>query len=463
MNIPFFQDYLMLSDPLSIGIIAIFVALLVVIYALQRKGTSFGKLVIIGTVLGAVLGVFIQIMAGFPDDPAKVVYIKESTKWFSLVGGGFIDLIRMLVIPIVFISIVHVILNMEAGANLKKLVVAMVSTNLGMVAVAAIVGLVLGNAFNLGQGFDVLESGRKIRDIKPMVDTFRALIPSNPIQAAAETNVIGIVVFAIIIGSIARLIKTTKEDSLEVFTKLFNELHKVISWMADYIIGLMPYGVVALLASTLATRGLQAILDMGLFVVLLYVGILIMFVIQAILIASFGYNPITYFKKAKAPLLLAFTSRSSMGVLPLTVETLTKRLGVNATTANTVASFGTTAGMQGCAGVFPALVVVYISNVAGIPFDMTMYIMSVIVIAIGSVGIAGVPGTATMAASVSLSGTGLGAYFTSISPILAIDPLIDMGRTCLNVSGSLTNALVVDKIMGTNNQVAYDNPSEGEA
>ena len=95
-------------------------------------------------------------------------------------------------------------------------------------------------------------------------------------------------------------------------------------------------------------------------------------------------------------------------------------------------------------------------------FDLTMYIMSVIVIAIGSVGIAGVPGTATMAASVSLSGTGLGAYFTSISPILAIDPLIDMGRTCLNVSGSLTNALVVDKIMGTIDKDAYNNPTQGE-
>ena len=431
MNIPFFTDYLMLSNSLSIGIIAVFVLALIGIYVLQRKGTSFGNLVIIGTIVGAVLGVAIQVIAGFPDDPSKVVYIKESTKWFSLVGGGFIDLIRMLVIPIVFISIVHVILHMEAGANLKKLVVAMVSTNLGMVAVAAIVGLILGNAFGLGQGFDIVESGKKIREIKPMVDTFRALIPSNPIQAAAET-------------------------------KLFDELHQLISWVADFIIGLMPYGVVALLASTLATRGLQAILDMGLFVVLLYVGLLIMFVVQAILIASFGYNPITYFKKAKAPLLLAFTSRSSMGVLPLTVETLTKRLGVNATTANTVASFGTTAGMQGCAGVFPALVVVYISNVAGIPFDLTMYIMSVIVIAIGSVGIAGVPGTATMAASVSLSGTGLGAYFTSISPILAIDPLIDMGRTCLNVSGSLTNALVVDKIMGTIDKDAYNNPTQGE-
>ena len=460
MNIPFFTDYLMLSNPLSIGIIAVFVLALIGIYVLQRKGTSFGNLVIIGTIVGAILGIAVQIIAGFPDDPSKVVYIKESTKWFSLVGGGFIDLIRMLVIPIVFISIVHVILHMEAGANLKKLVVAMVSTNLGMVAVAAIVGLILGNAFGLGQGFDVVESGKKIREIKPMVDTFRALIPSNPIQAA-ETNVIGIVVFAIILGSVARLLKQTGTNSMEIFTKLFDELHQLISWVADFIIGLMPYGVVALLASTLATRGLQAILDMGLFVVLLYVGLLIMFVVQAILIASFGYNPITYFKKAKAPLLLAFTSRSSMGVLPLTVETLTKRLGVNATTANTVASFGTTAGMQGCAGVFPALVVVYISNVANIPFDLTMYIMSVIVIAIGSVGIAGVPGTATMAASVSLSGTGLGAYFTSISPILAIDPLIDMGRTCLNVSGSLTNALVVDKIMGTIDKDAYNNPNEG--
>ena len=438
MNIPFFTDYLMLSNPLSIGIIVVFVLALIGIYALQRKGTSFGNLVMSGTIVGAVLGIAIQIIAGFPDDPSKVVYIKESTKWFSLVGGGFIDLIRMLVIPIVFISIVHVILHMEAGANLKKLVVAMVSTNLGMVAVAAIVGLILGNAFGLGQGFDIVESGKKIREIKPMVDTFRALIPSNPIQAAAETNVIGIVVFAIILGSVARLLKKTGTNSMEIFTKLFDELHQLISWVADFIIGLMPYGVVALLASTLATRGLQAIL-----------------------ISSFGYNPITYFKKAKAPLLLAFTSRSSMGVLPLTVETLTKRLGVNATTANTVASFGTTAGMQGCAGVFPALVVVYISNVAGIPFDLTMYIMSVIVIAIGSVGIAGVPGTATMAASVSLSGTGLGAYFTSISPILAIDPLIDMGRTCLNVSGSLTNALVVDKIMGTIDKDAYNNPNEG--
>lgn len=98
---------------------------------------------------------------------------------------------------------------------------------------------------------------------------------------------------------------------------------------------------------------------------------------------------------------------------------------------------------------------VYIANVSGIPFDLTLFIMSIVVIALGSIGIAGVPGTATMAASVSLSGTGLGAYFSSISPVLAIDPIIDMGRTMLNVSGSMTNAIVVDKIMGTFDEEAF--------
>ncbi len=206
----------------------------------------------------------------------------------------------MLVIPIVFISIVHVILHMEAGANLKKLVVAMVSTNLGMVAVAAIVGLILGNAFGLGQGFDVVEAGKKIREVKPMVDTFRALIPSNPIQAAAETNVIGIVVFAIILGSVARLLKKTGTNSMEIFTKLFDELHQL-----NFLGSRLHYWSYAIRRSCIVgiyignTWPAQAILDMGLFVVLLYVGLLIMFVVQAILIASFGYNPITYFKKQK--------------------------------------------------------------------------------------------------------------------------------------------------------------------
>lgn len=459
MDIPFFQEFLMVSNPITIGILILFVAMLAFVYYLQRRQTAFGNLVIIGTLLGAVLGFVVQFIAQFPDDPMKVVYIKESTKWFSLIGGGFIDLIRMLVIPLVFISIIHVILHMERGADLKKLVSSTAFVALVMVAIAAAVGLVLGSVTHLGEGIAASGAPAKMREVKPVVDTLRALIPNNPISAMAETNVIAVVVFGVILGGIARLIKQTGTDNLELVTKLFDELHLIISWVADFIIGLMPYGVLGLLATTLAQKGFQAIADMGLFIVLIYVGVVIMLIVQAVLLTIFGVSPIMYFRKARAPLFLAFTSRSSMGVLPLTVDTLTKRLGVNAATANTVGSFGTTAGMQGCAGVFPALCIVYIANVAGVPLDMTMYIMSVIVIALGSIGIAGVPGTATMAASVSLSGTGLGAFFSSISPVLAIDPIIDMGRTMLNVSGSMTNAIVVDKLMGTFDQEAFNDTS----
>ncbi|RHK00921.1 sodium:dicarboxylate symporter [Acidaminococcus sp. AM05-11] len=456
MNIPFFEQFLMISSPTTVGILVLFVALLGVVYYLQRKNTDFGTLVIAGTLLGAVLGLVVQVIAGFPTDPMKVAYVKESTKWFSLVGGGFIDLIRMLVIPLVFISIIHVILHMSQGANLKKLVTSTLGVALTMVSIAAIVGLTLGSVTHLGQGMSAAEGASKMREVKPVVDTLRALIPNNPVNAMATTNVIAVVVFAVVIGGIARLIKTTGTNQLELVTKLFDELHLIISWAADFIIGLMPYGVLALLASTLAQRGFAAIRDMGLFIVLIYVGVAIMLVVQSLLLMAFGLNPVTYFKKAKSVLLLVFTSRSSVGALPATINALTEKLGVNDATANTVASFGTTAGMQGCAGIFPALCIVYISNVAGIQLDMTMYVMSVIVVALGSLGIAGIPGTATMSASVSLSGTGLGAYFGMISPVLAVDPIVDMGRTMLNVSGSMTNAIVVDRLLGTFNKEAFD-------
>ena len=456
MNIPFFEQFLMISSPTTVGILVLFVALLGVVYYLQRKNTDFGTLVIAGTLLGAVLGLVVQVIAGFPTDPMKVAYVKESTKWFSLVGGGFIDLIRMLVIPLVFISIIHVILHMSQGANLKKLVTSTLGVALTMVSIAAIVGLTLGSVTHLGQGMSAAEGASTMREVKPVVDTLRALIPNNPVNAMATTNVIAVVVFAVVIGGIARLIKTTGTNQLELVTKLFDELHLIISWAADFIIGLMPYGVLALLASTLAQRGFAAIRDMGLFIVLIYVGVAIMLVVQSLLLMAFGLNPVTYFKKAKSVLLLAFTSRSSVGALPATINALTEKLGVNDATANTVASFGTTAGMQGCAGIFPALCIVYISNVAGIQLDMTMYVMSVIVVALGSLGIAGIPGTATMSASVSLSGTGLGAYFGMISPVLAVDPIVDMGRTMLNVSGSMTNAIVVDRLLGTFNKEAFD-------
>lgn len=200
MELHFFKEFLMISHPTTVFLLLVFLLILAMIHHLEKKGTSFGKLVTIGTVSGALLGIFIQVLAGFPDAPTKVVFIKEATKWYSLVGGGFIDLIRMLVVPLVLTSIIHVILHMNEGTNLKKLVGAMLATNLGMVALAAIVGLSLGSLFGLGAGSSAVEGASKMRDVKPVVDTFRALIPMNPVKAMADTNVIAVVIFGVVIG-----------------------------------------------------------------------------------------------------------------------------------------------------------------------------------------------------------------------------------------------------------------------
>ena len=203
------NSYVRLDILYTVFLLLVFLLILAMIHHLEKKGTSFGKLVTIGTVSGALLGIFIQVLAGFPDAPTKVVFIKEATKWYSLVGGGFIDLIRMLVVPLVLTSIIHVILHMNEGTNLKKLVGAMLATNLGMVALAAIVGLSLGSLFGLGAGSSAVEGASKMRDVKPVVDTFRALIPMNPVKAMADTNVIAVVIFGVVIGGIAQLIKKT--------------------------------------------------------------------------------------------------------------------------------------------------------------------------------------------------------------------------------------------------------------
>ena len=192
--------------------------------------------------------------------------------------------------------------------------------------------------------------------------------------------------------------------------------------MALLILDYMPWAVIALLANTIAQKGLASILDVGIFIIALYVALIVQFIIQILAVMLHGVNPIHYLKKSVALLILAFTSRS----------------------------------MQGCAGVFPAMLIVYVCHLTGTPLDITMLVMTVIVVTIGSLGIAGIPGTATMAASVSLSGVGMASSFSLIGPILAIDPLIDMMRTMVNVSGSVTNSIMIDKQLGTLDMTKYN-------
>lgn len=460
MDSVFFKEFLMISDIKTIIFILILFALFFGMKMVEKRKVAFSTRMIIATVIGLVLGIVIQAVSGFAKDPMEITFVVETTKWYSLFGNGFIDLIRMLVIPLIMVSIIHVIVNMKEGADIGALTKKTLTVTVIMVSISVIVGLSVGMVFKVGSTMTVEQGSAEIKEVKTIVDTLRGLIPSNPAKAMVDVNIIALVIISAFFGIGAKRMTKKYMDVVKPFIDLINALQKIIMSIAMTIIKWMPYAVIALLANTIAQRGIESIKEVGIFIIALYVSVIIMFIIQLIAISLFGINPIIYLKKGVAVMVLAFTSRSSVGCLPLTIETLVDKMGVNDGTASFVGGFGTTAGMQGCAGVFPALLLVFVCNVTGTPMDITFIVMALVVIVIGSFGIAGIPGTATMAASVALSGVGMASLFPTISPILAIDPIIDMGRTLLNVTGSMTNALIVDKSLGQLNMEHFKDMSK---
>ena len=440
----FLSKFLMISSFNTLIWIFILIAIFIFMFMIKKKQISFSNRMLIGTGVGILLGLSIQFISKFPENPTQVTWINESTKWFSLFGNGFIDLIRMLVIPLIVVSIIHIIINMKQYTKIKQLTIYTIVTLFATVIISAFVGIAVAYLFKLGVNSNASIEISKANEIKSLVDIIRNLIPKNPIEAMSKSNVIAVVIFSIFVGVGAKKMSKPFAKTMESFSNLIEALHKIIISITMTVINLMPYAVVPLLANTIAQKGIKSILDVILFIIALYISVIIVFIIHLLLLALFKYNPITYIKKSFPLLLLAFTSRSSLGCIPMTLETL-ESLGGNKSTSTFVASLGATTGMNGCAGVFPGMIVIMIANMTGTQINLSFLVMSLLVITISSIGIAGVPGTSTTSASINLSAVGLGQYFDLTSPILAIDPLLDMARTMLNVNGVTVTSLIVDK------------------
>ena len=443
MNSTFFTDFVMITSFMPIVFIGLLLGLFFVIRQMEKKKINFSKRMIVATLLALLLGVVIQAVAKFPDDIGAVTWITETTKWYGLVGYGFMDLLKMLVVPLIFLSIIRVIINMKADQNLGKLTSRTILVLLSTTAISAIIAIIVGNLFKLGVGETVVQSQSEMKEISSIVDTLRGLLPSNPVKAMADANVVGVVIFA---GFIGIAIKRLTKKYLEIVKPAIDLVeagYKIITSVAMTVIKFMPYAVIALLANTIAGRGMSAIISVTKFIAAIYVSIGLVFVFHMIIISLNKLNPFRYIKNVAQPLILAFTSRSSLGTLPVTIEALTEKAGVDNGVASFVGSLGSNMGMNGCAAVYPALMAITIANMSGTPMDLSFYGMLLVIIIVSSLGIAGLPGTATMAVSVVISGMGMGAYFPLAGGILAIDPILDMGRTMLNVNGTMVTAVTV--------------------
>ena len=217
--------------------------------------------------------------------------------------------------------------------------------------------------------------------------------------------------------------------------------------MVTLILRLTPYGILAIITKVTATSDYESIAKLGEFVVASYVALGIVFLIHLLLLTLAGLNPITYVKKVLPVLTFAFTSRTSAGTLPLNVKTQSEELGVPTGIANFAGSFGLTIGQNGCAGVYPAMLAIMIAPTVGInPLSPSFIFTVILVVAISSFGVAGVGGGATFAAILVLSALDLPVALAGL--LISVEPLIDMGRTALNVSGSMTAGILTSKVTG---------------
>lgn len=418
-------------------ILAIFVLGLLGLVVLHKKEFSFTVRVMLALIVGLIFGSIIQATLGRDSEVTLM-----ARDWINIVGSGFTRLLQFLVVPIVLISILNAIVKTTGGNRAAKSGLKIIAVLLGTTAVAAFIGFLGVQLFRLDASG--LLAGVQATDREPtnIPTAMLNIFPNNLVSALSANNALPIVFIAVLLGFAFLVIRKENEEiGLRLMTGV-DTVNEVVMTITDFIIGLTPYGVFAIITRVASTSDIDSIMNLFTFVLAAYVALIAMFIIQLIILAVHGVNPISYLRKTGNTLLFAFTSRSSAAALPMTIKTQTDDLGVSPMHANLAGSFGTSIGQNGCAGVYPAMVATMAAAALGWNvWSPTFLIPLILYAAITSIGIAGVGGGATNATILLLSLLGLPIELVAI--MISVEFVIDMARTALNVSGSIVAGVVV--------------------
>ncbi|RSK53802.1 L-cystine transporter [Bacillus canaveralius] len=447
--------------------VVIMLIIIVGLYYMQKKHVSFSKRVFAALGLGIVFGFALQFIYG----PASEV-VTATADWFNLVGNGYVKFLQMIVMPLVFISILAAFTKLKLTNNIGKISTLILGILIGTTAVAATVGIVTAIGFDLeavqieqgdaetARAEQLEQTYGEIAD-KTLPQQILELLPGNPFldfTGARPTSTISVVIFAAFLGIAYLGVRRKTPEHAELFAKIVDSVYAIVMRVVTLILRLTPYGVLAIMTRTVATSDVAAIVNLGKFVGASYVALIVMFIIHLLLLIIAGLNPVTYVKKAFPVLTFAFTSRTSAGALPLNIKTQ-KSLGVPEAIANFSGSFGLTIGQNCCAGIYPAMLAIMIAPTVGInPLSPSFIISVIAIVAISSFGVAGVGGGATFAALLVLSALNLPIGLAGL--LISVEPLIDMGRTAVNVSGAMTSGVLTSRITGEIDTTAYNDINE---
>ncbi|MEQ8952996.1 MAG: cation:dicarboxylase symporter family transporter [Gammaproteobacteria bacterium] len=438
---------------ISIINLILFAALLSMLFQFARNEIGLSRRVLIGLVAGTLFGFYLQLVFGVGAEVTN-----QTLQWTNVIGDTYVNLLRMIIIPLVLITMMASVLRVEEIKSLGKIGGSVVGLLVGTTMIAAVIGIVMAVIFGLNAGdlaagaqelarAEVLEA--RLNTDRSVSQLLTNMVPRNIFADLSEdrsTSIIAVAIFGMIFGVAALLVSEENSTHGQRIKEFVDTAQAVVMKLVKLVIALTPYGVLALMTRVIATTDGGAIITLISFVVASYIAIAIMFIVHALFITMLGANVKEYVQKVWPVLTFAFITRSSAATIPLTIRAQIEELNIPAPIANISASFGATIGQNGCAGIYPAMLAVMVAPTMGVDIDLGFIALLVIVIAVGSFGIAGVGGGATNAALVVLPAMGFPVTVAAL--LISIEPLIDMARTALNVNGAITTGMITNRLLG---------------
>jgi len=405
------------------------------------KKMSLTTQIFIGLIGGMIFGLILYPVREVP-------FIETYITGFVLKLGGslFINAIKMMVVPLVFISLT---VGSSAMGDIKKLGRIGIKTlgfYLFTTAVAIVIGLTLANIIDPGAGLiadSIEKTSKNINSAKPFVNVLIDIVPTNPIDSMAKGNMLQIITFALLTGAGLTILG----DKVSRVKELFDQGNILVLEIVGLIMKAAPIGVFCLIANTFSSLGYSAMMPLlkYMFTVIGALFLHGLFTYQGLLVSIVKMNPITFFKKFAPALSVAFSTASSGATLPVTLETVQDEFGVSKSVSSFTIPLGATVNMDGTA-IMQGVAVVFIASVYGVHLTMGDYVAVILTATLASIGTAGVPGVGLIMLSMVLTQVGL--PIEGIALIMGVDRILDMTRTAVNITGDAVCTLIIAKSEG---------------
>lgn len=400
------------------------------------KHLALWKKIFIGLCLGLIVGLL----------------FKDVALMLKPVGTLFINMIKMLIVPLVFATLVTGITSMEDLSKMRRIGIKTFSIYLITTAIAVAIGLAFGILFEPGSGVALSNTAAvAVKKAPPLIDTLLALVPTNPIDSLTKGDILQIIVFAIFLG-ISINLAGEKGRPVAAFFESFSE---TMFKMTEIVISFAPIGVFGLMAWVSASYGVDVLLSLAKVIACVYIASIIhMALTMGGGIALFAkLNPIRFFKGILSAQTVAFTTTSSSGTLPITTSNTIHNLGVSKPIASFVLPLGATINMDGTA-IYQGICVMFVAQAFGVDLTFANYLTIILTATLASIGTAGVPGAGLIMLSLVLTSVNL--PLEGIAIIAGIDRILDMARTTVNVTGDAMTSVLIAKSEGELDEKIYN-------